>query len=83
VFRILGFLLFFVWSRGAMAFLAVPLVVNPMLTQTVRDMGVQAETCGVSVGHARPGAADSAAPATCACMAPTSRSAGAVVARST
>jgi hypothetical protein len=49
VFRILGFLLFFVVVAGAMLFLAVPLIVNPMLTQAVRDMGVQADDLRVSV----------------------------------
>ena len=49
MFRILGFLLFFVVVAGAMLFLAVPLVVNPMLTQAVRDMGVQADDLRVSV----------------------------------
>jgi len=49
VFRILGFLLFFVVVAGAMLFLAVPLVVNPMLTQALRDMGVQADDLRVSV----------------------------------
>jgi hypothetical protein len=47
--RILSFLLFFIVVVGVMLFLAVPLVINPMLTQTVRDMGVKADDLKVSV----------------------------------
>jgi hypothetical protein len=49
VFRFLSFVLFFVMVAGAMLFLTVPLVINPMLTQAVRDMGVQADDLRVSV----------------------------------
>ena len=54
MFKLLGFALFFVVVAGAMAFLAVPLVINPMLTQTVRDMGVKADDLKVSVGALDP-----------------------------
>ena len=49
MFKILSFALFFLVVAGAMLFLAVPLIVNPMLTQAVRDMGVQADDLRVSV----------------------------------
>jgi hypothetical protein len=54
VFKLLGFALFFVVVAGAMLFLAVPLIVNPMLTQAVRDMGVQADDLRVSVSTLDP-----------------------------